>query len=601
MKKNVLTNGIKYEERWVAAREWGKERNIEFSVITEQHIRTPRWFNVWFTLGSSKCNTIDSYLPKLTQILTNAGDHYDEICYRLSESAGIELNKAAQIVCFAIYHGLVFLDSFSTKQLSNYTIVRKKRDKNLKPFKSLWEELKRGAPSRDNPKENTDEITLPQSKDFPSDSIAFTIPPKYEEKVNTRKKIVSQWSKQPKSKRTSEWRVNFCKQWKVSEKTVYNWIEAYRKDGIEGLIPKHQKAGRQIKYDTQTAEIMEQSRQYFLSPLTTQKQAYEKLEEICQEQGIDVRKFSMLMSYIYGNSTAADFAKKRGRKYVKANFTPSLASFQGAFAPMQVVQMDNTSVDIFPVDSEYREGLSTPYMTAAIDCYSRMITGFSPSFFPSSSQSIMEVLVQTIIPKDCFANIYGTQQNWPIQGFPVLLLVDNGMDFRSQGLRDFCIKYDLIIEYAPIRTPRFKAFIEQWFNILHNALVAEDVSGVRPLLKQRIENPDLKPETEAVMTLQEIETWLHKWVVDEYHFTNPYDDHAPAPYLRWQDYQEGRTSIILPLPREPPQDQKEVDLLYLSTLERLEKSLSYDGIIWHHLKYNNKDLANSTSKMENRR
>ena len=115
---------------------------------------------------------------------------------------------------------------------------------------------------------------------------------------------------------------------------------------------------------------------------------------------------------------------------------------------------------------------------------------------------------------------------------------------------------------------------------------------MRPLLKQRIENPDLKPETEAVMTLQEIETWLHKWVVDEYHFTNPYDDHAPAPYLRWQDYQEGRTSIILPLPREPPQDQKEVDLLYLSTLERLEKSLSYDGIIWHHLKYNNKDLAN---------
>ena len=147
---------------------------------------------------------------------------------------------------------------------------------------------------------------------------------------------MSQWSKQPKSKRTSEWRVNFCKQWKVSEKTVYNWIEAYRKDGIEGLIPKHQKAGRQIKYDTQTAEIMEQSRQYFLSPLTTQKQAYEKLEEICQEQGIDVPKFSMLMSYIYGNSTAADFAKKRGRKYVKANFTPSLASFQGAFAPMQV-------------------------------------------------------------------------------------------------------------------------------------------------------------------------------------------------------------------------------------------------------------------------
>ena len=48
-----------------------------------------------------------------------------------------------------------------------------------------------------------------------------------------------------------------------------------------------------------------------------------------------------------------------------------------------------------------------------------------------------------------------------------------------------------------------KVYIEQWFNVLHKALIREEVSGLRPLLKQRLENPALNPEAEAVLTLQE--------------------------------------------------------------------------------------------------
>ena len=41
----------------------------------------------------------------------------------------------------------------------------------------------------------------------------------------------------------------------------------------------------------------------------------------------------------------------------------------------------------FPLILSIERGLSTPYMTAAIDCYSRMITGFS-TFFLSKLESI---------------------------------------------------------------------------------------------------------------------------------------------------------------------------------------------------------------------
>lgn len=580
-----------YEERWNEAKKWASVRGMTFSVLTEKQIRNPRWFNIWFTLGSSKCSSNNEITSKLNTLIPDVGDTYNQLCFILSEELGIEINKSAQILCYVIYHGLVFVDSFSTKQLSKDTIIRKRKQKNKTPFKPLYEEI--GISTISNIEEIND---TPETNEFLEDepllkTISSKIPQQYAVEINRRLKIVKKWLSQPSIKRTPEWREEFCNKKKVSKSTVYNWIKMYQKDGIEGLIPKHQRSGRPTKFDDQTLELMEKARKHFLKPLTTLKKAYRYLNNLCKKQNISIPTHSSFVSYVYKNTTASEIGKKRGKKYHKAHFTPSLASFQGAFIPMQIIQMDNTPFDVFPVDSEFRENLPTPYMTSAMDCYTRMTTGFSISFFPNSSRTVLEVLVQSILPKDNYVSTYETQQEWAIRGFPVVILVDNGMDYRSNALKEFCMKYDIIIEYVPIRTPRYKALIEQWFNILHKALDDEDVSGTRPLLKYRLENPELKPEADAVLTLQEIEEWAHKWILDEYHFTNPYDDHAPAPYLRWKDFQDGRTSLILPSPREPPVNSIEIDILHLHTLDQIERTLQYGGVVWKHLKYNNAELA----------
>jgi len=599
--EEIEKSSEKYKERWEIAKKWCENRNMMFLVITEKRIRTPRWFNVWFTLGSSKAPSLDFYCPDLISlILEKKGNTYHDTCYHLAETLGLELNKSAQILCYAIYHGIVFVDSFSTRELENTTVIRKKTRMKESPFLPLYQDFGLHVLEQKENKVNFKTEKEGLGEKIEQRDLQFKIPPIYEDKVNFKIQIVRLWLSVPKYSRTLEWRLNFCKKWSISQSTVYKWVKIYKDEGIDGLIPNHSKAGRNSFYDKKTVELLEKSREYFLKPLISQKKAYAMLKESCTKAKIDTPPFNSFKTYIYRNTEKKEFAKKRGKKYYKSSFTPSLASFQGAIAPMQVVQMDNTSFDVFPVDTEYRKQLSTPYMTAAIDCYTRMITGFDISYFPSSSRTVLDVLVNTILPKEIYTQTYNTEQGWPIQGFPVLLLVDNGMDYRSQYLREFCVKYDIIIEYAPIRTPRYKAYIEQWFNILHNALINEDVSGFRPLLKDRLENPDLKPEINAMLTLQEIEYWTHKWVLDEYHFTNPYEDHVPAPYLRFIDYRNGNTRILLPLPREPPKKQEEIDLLYLSTFEKDKRVLSYEGVVWHHLKYNNQELARLYKKIGKR-
>lgn len=153
------------------------------------------------------------------------------------------------------------------------------------------------------------------------------------------------------------------------------------------------------------------------------------------------------------------------------------------------------------------------------------------------------------------------------------------------------MRYNIILEFVPINTPQYKGYIEQWFNVLRNAIQREPVPGYRPALKHRLENRRLDPERDAAFTLIEIESWLHKWIIDEYQFSNSYDDHVQAPFLRLQNCIDGKTRLIFPKPREHPIEKWERDTLYLSQLAHMKRSLRKDGITWEYLRYHSKELS----------
>lgn len=167
--EEVINKGKNYEERWSEAKKWASERGMVFSVFTEKQIRNPRWFNIWFTLGSSKCYSNNEITSKLNALIPNEGETYNQLCFILSEELGIEINKAAQILCYAIYHGLVFVDSFSIKQLSKDTIIRKRKQKNKTPFKPLYEEIGISITSNIKEIKNISEtLRGRKTKEFPS-------------------------------------------------------------------------------------------------------------------------------------------------------------------------------------------------------------------------------------------------------------------------------------------------------------------------------------------------------------------------------------------------------------------------------------------------
>ncbi|MDH5403302.1 MAG: DDE-type integrase/transposase/recombinase, partial [Candidatus Heimdallarchaeota archaeon] len=541
--------------------------------------------NIWYTLNASKQNENDKYITKLCNLIPNGGITYSDLCNLGMEVFGIELAKSTQIVCYAIDHGLVLVDKFSEEIINNDTIIRKRISDAHTLFHPLEMEFDWSVDMKTQ--------NEPQENDLKFEkSYTFNIPENYKNEVENKLKIINEWNKQPSDKRDKQWRVDFCDKWGISERSVFRWAKLVSESGVEGLIPKHKKKGRSVSYGRDLQQLMEKSRLEFLKPFGTLKKAYRSLVAVCNKNKLDPPSLPKFRYFVYNSTSASELAyNKRGRRFHKSKFSPALSSFQGTIMPMQVLQFDNTPFDVFPVDSEFRETLSTPYLTAAIDCHTGMITGFHLSLSPSSSQTILETLVQSILNKDEYLEIDDTNHTWPISGFPTIILVDNGIDYRSEAVREFCLRYDIILEFAHIRTPRYKAYIEQWFRVLHHGLNDHEVGGLRSLLKYRLRNPDLDPKNDAILTMQEIETWLVKWVVDHYHYTNPYQNNVPAPFLRWYDSQNGQTELLLSKTREYPKLHQDQELMLLHTLNRFDCELNNDGLKWHHLKYNSTELV----------
>lgn len=401
--EEVYNNSKNFEERWAAAREWADPRGIKFLVVTDSQIKTSRWMNVWFTLGPSRCNENVKYMKKLNHIISNEGEEYNYLCKKVSDEFAIDIGKAAQIICYAIYHGFVFVDTFSTNPLTNATII-KRLDKNRTViFSPLWTEiLEEGETFDDFNSElnrNEEKVCSPTLESGKED-----------ESFIKRKKMVEEWLNQPV--KTDVWRESYFYTWGLQKSQIYRYIKRYLEEGEKGLLSRRENAGRSKKYVGKLKDLVEESRRVYLKPNGTLRLAYAKLEELCTKESISIPTFHAFKGYVRYNTTSIEKAQKRGQDVVKSQFNPSLRSFQDGIMPLQVIQMDNTRLDIFPVDESIRESLATPYLTAAIDCFTGLITGFSVSFYPSSAQTIINVLTQTILSKDEYCKEYETQHEW---------------------------------------------------------------------------------------------------------------------------------------------------------------------------------------------
>lgn len=181
---------------------------------------------------------------------------------------------------------------------------------------------------------------------------------------------------------------------------------------------------------------------------------------------------------------------------------------------LERIEIDHTPLDMIVIDTLTKLPLGRPWLTMAIDVYSRMVVGFYVSFNAPSGHGVLQCLRRAILPKDQwlarFPDIKGA---WPAYGIPDLIAVDNGTDLHSGALEAACLEMGIQMLFCGAKTPQHKGAIERFFRTMNMGLIHRLPGTVFSNVDQRGDYPS---EDKAVIDMRALVHLLTKWIVDVY-------------------------------------------------------------------------------------
>lgn len=304
---------------------------------------------------------------------------------------------------------------------------------------------------------------------------------------------------------------------KISIPTIYRWVKIFETYGTVSSLAGKKKNGGQGKSrlpDDLENIIANKIHSVYLN------QSKKSINKTIREVNLECDKYSIkpphpntIRNRIKNISDEEKVRKRLGIKEAKYKYEPHRGSFEGAQYPLSIVQIDHTLVDIILVDEQYRKPLKRPWLTLAIDVYSRMVTGLYLSFEHPGALGTGMCIANSILPKESWLNSLEISGEWSCWGIMDTVHLDNAKEFRGNTLRKSCANYGINIEFRPVATPHFGGHIERILGTFSKEI--HNLPGTTFSNIQDRKNYDSKKN--ASFTLYEFEKWLVTYITKIYH------------------------------------------------------------------------------------
>lgn len=298
--------------------------------------------------------------------------------------------------------------------------------------------------------------------------------------------------------------------------TIYSWLRCYEQEGlVTALAPKQRSDKGTTKIDNQVELLLSEAieEEYLTKQRKSVSSLIRTIELRCRRAKLPCPHPNTIRNRVKRLSDAVKVRRRFGARAEQEMYRLSGGEFPGADYPNAYVQIDHTRLDIILVDEENRLPIDRPWVTMAIDVFSRMVVGFYISFDSPSATSTGVCLSNAILPKDNFLLMHGIESPWPCRGFPRAVHVDNAKEFRGNVLKKGCLEYGIDLVWRPVARPHFGGHIERLLGTfakeIHN-LPGTTFSNIQ-------ERANYDSAKHAAMTLNEFERWLTILIIEVYH------------------------------------------------------------------------------------
>lgn len=317
----------------------------------------------------------------------------------------------------------------------------------------------------------------------------------------------------------------------VNTATIYRWLRTYEgSKTIDSLIPAARgpkPASVRVSAEVEAIITTMITKYYLHKQKHKASVVIQKVRQACELAGIKRPHDNTVRSRI-AKIDIVEVHRARREKDEIRGYMPLRGRFPGADQPFATVQIDHTPLNIEVLDPETRRTLGRPWLTVAIDVFSRMVAGFYIGFEHPSAMSTGLCISQAILPKSDLLQELGIAGDWPVSGIPATILFDNAKEFRGLMLKRACQEYNITLKFRPVKTPHYGGHIERLCGTLNREIHA--------LPGTTFEKPESRKgydsSKEAALTLDDLQRWVATCIVTKYHFTE-HEETKLAPIERW--------------------------------------------------------------------
>lgn len=303
----------------------------------------------------------------------------------------------------------------------------------------------------------------------------------------------------------------------LSKSTIYELINKWRRSGgnITSLIGTKPRGGKgKTRLPKATEDIIQEAIQKHY--LTRQKPSLSSLlKEIrrrCRNESLPVPTLNTVKSRIRDLPTSKVVTARKGPKAGRG-LKPSGENSLNPERPLDIVQIDHTKVDVIVVEEKTREPIGRPYLTLAIDLYSRCILGFCLTLEAPSATSAGLCLAHCATDKQHWLERLEVDIIWPVSGKPRCIHVDNAAEFHSEALRRGCEVHGIELKHRTPGLPHHGGTVERVIGTIMkmtHELPGTTFSNIK-------EREGYNSDGKAALTLYELEKWIALAIGGTYH------------------------------------------------------------------------------------
>ena len=369
--------------------------------------------------------------------------------------------------------------------------------------------------------------------------------------------------------------------------TYYKWLAAYHDAGhVAALVPRKRGAAKGQKHLAADQELVISSvvEDFYLKKQRhSPKEVVDEVLQRCKRAKIAAPAPSTIRRRLKELSPAMTLRRRGFKDKARDVYEPIRGSFPGADFPLAVVQIDHTPLDVIVLDEVHRKPIGRPWLTLAIDVYSRMIVGLYVTLDKPSATSVAMCISHAMTPKGEYLAALGVEGNWPVWGQIGTLHADNAREFKCKAVTRGCQANHIDMQWRPVKKPHYGAHIERYMGVVATEL--KKVPGATFSNIQQRKGYD--SEKEAVCTMKEVEAYLVEFIVNNYHQRSHSQLKDASPTRIWQQGIVGtseRPGIgAMPIVGDPERIRMDFLPYFEITIQRsgvrLENVFYYDPVL----------------------